>query len=425
MKKALWTRNFSLVTVATVLGAMGGIAGGFALSFLVYDETGSTLAAALLIAIRVIPNLLVPLLAAPLMDRLPRKPFLVGGDLLNGVLYALAGFYLLKFEFSYVGYLLFSLLLCCLGSFDSLAYNSMFPKLIPLGMEEKGYTVSSMIYPVLNVVMVPVAAILLDTVGVPFILLMQAGLSILAAATESFIQVKETNLLGGERFSFKMWWADIKAAAAYLKKEKGLQSIYAYMAVTNGVGNGYGPILMAFFRTMPGFTLAMYGLFSIAEFAGRSLGGVLHYRFAIPPKKRFSFAFLVYLAYESMDMLLLWLPYPLMLVNRAVCGFLGINSATMRQAAVQRYIPEEFRARLNAFEGVIYSAALGVLSLAVGALGEVLDLRVCLSLCGAFSMLACFLTIWRNRKHVRAMYESEAGAEAKDGAEDAPPVVDA
>ena len=36
-----------------------------------------------------------------------------------------------------------------------------------------------------------------------------------------------------------------------------------------------------------------------------------------------------------MDMCLLWLPYPLMLVNRAICGFLGSNSAILRSSAVQ------------------------------------------------------------------------------------------
>ena len=40
----LWNRNFTLLMAATLMGAMGGIAGGFALSFLVFDETGSTLA---------------------------------------------------------------------------------------------------------------------------------------------------------------------------------------------------------------------------------------------------------------------------------------------------------------------------------------------------------------------------------------------
>ena len=131
----------------------------------------------------------------------------------------------------------------------------------------------------------------------------------------------------------------------------------------------------------------------------------------IPPKKKFSFAFLVYQIYESMDMCLLWLPYPLMLVNRAICGFLGINSATMRQAAVQRYIPDHLRARVNAFETMTYTAAGCVLSLLVGALGEVMDYRLCLTVCGAATMAVCWLTVWRRRKDVRKLYEYEVDTE--------------
>ena len=54
-----------------------------------------------------------------------------------------------------------------------------------------------------------------------------------------------------------------------------------------------------------------------------------------------------------MDMCLLWLPYPLMLVNRAICGFLGSNSAILRSSAVQRYIPERLRSRVNALNSVL------------------------------------------------------------------------
>ena len=49
-KDALWTKNFCRVTAATALGAAGGILSGFALSFLVFDETGSTLASAVILA---------------------------------------------------------------------------------------------------------------------------------------------------------------------------------------------------------------------------------------------------------------------------------------------------------------------------------------------------------------------------------------
>lgn len=80
MKKTLWTADVVRITLATSLGAAGGILSSFALSFLVFDETGSTLASALVLAISLLPGAVLPLLIAPLMDRHARKPFLVGGD---------------------------------------------------------------------------------------------------------------------------------------------------------------------------------------------------------------------------------------------------------------------------------------------------------------------------------------------------------
>lgn len=407
MKNNLWTRDFTLITVATIMGAAGAIAGNFALSFLVYDETGSTLASALIIAINFVPGFVVPLVASPFMDALPRKPFLVAGDAVNGVLYLLMGLYLNSRGFTYTLYLLFSLLLSSLSAFDQLAYNSLFPKLIPPGCMDKGYAVSSMVYPVMQVVMAPVAALLMDLIGVGNILLLQGGLSIAAALTESRIRTEEERR-AYSRFSLRGYFADLKEAADYLRQERGMLNIFAYMAVTNGVASGYAPIFVAFFSSTPGLSAAMYSLFAVAEFAGRTLGGVLRYATKMPKERRFGFAFAVYQVYETMDMLLLWLPYPLMLANRAIAGFLGINSATLRLAAVQSTLPDRLRARVNAFESVLYSAAFSVLSLAVGALGEVMDLRLCVTLCAFASLIICWMTIWRRRREIRAMYENAA-----------------
>ena len=239
------------------------------------------------------------------------------------------------------------------------------------------------------------------------ILLLQGGLSIAAAITESFVKVEETDRRHGEKFSLKMWWNDIRAAVDYLRGEEGLKAIYAYMAVTNGVGNGYGPLLVAFFRTAPGFSVVMYSAFSVAEFAGRTLGGLFHYNVEIPRKKRFAFAFGTYQFYELMDMILLWVSYPLMLVNRFVCGFLGVNSASLREAAVQRYIPDEHRAKLNAFLDMIVSLAVSLFALLMGALGEVMDYRWCITLSAFVTAATCWLTIWRKRKNVRNIYQRE------------------
>ena len=402
----LWTRNFRLVILASAIGTVGAIAGGFALAFLVFDETGSTLASALIVAIQLLPHLLLPVLIAPFMDRLPRKSFLVAGDIANAVLLAGMGLWLLFFNFSYLGYLAVSLLLACIGAVDELAFTSIYPELIPEGAEQKGYAVSSMLYPVLKVIMTPLAAVLLDTLGVAWILIAQSGLSFAAAITESFIHLDETERQHRTPYSLQAWAGDIREAVQYLKEERGLRSIYEYMAVTNGVASGFSPILVAFFRTFPGFTAAMYSAFSVVEFAGRTIGSVLQYRIKIPDKKKYGLVLFVYQVYESMDMCLLWLPYPLMLVNRGICGFLGSNSAILRSAAVQRYIPEKLRSRINAFDDVLITAGASVFSLMMGFLGEILDYRWCVTIGGAIAMLASWLLIWGRRKDVRRVYET-------------------
>lgn len=400
MKQTLWTRNFTRITAATALGAAGGIISQFALSFLVFDETGSTLAAALVVAIQLIPMVLLPLIIAPIMDRLPRKPFLVWGDLLNGVCYAGAGLFLLHNDFSYTAYLAFSLLVSCLGSFDELAYNSFYPLLLPEGQEERGYTISAMLYPILKVLMMPLAALLYDTLGVGRLLLIQAALSVLAALIENRIRVQENRRDQAPLLSLKTWWRDIREAAAYLRQEHGLHGLYEYMAVANGMGMSYSPLLIAFsaqrrVSPLPCIPFLRSGIRRTHH------GGAVRYRCSPPERKRFGFLFGVYQTYELMDACLLWLPYPLMLVNRAVCGFLGIQSATIRQAAVQRYIPDRLRARLNAYESMLCTAAGAVLSLAIGALGEVLDYRLCMTICGLTSMAVCWLTVFLRRRQVR------------------------
>ena len=407
----LWTRNFRLVILASAMGTLGSIVGGFALAFLVFDETGSTLASALIVAIQLVPYLLLPILIAPLMDRLPRKAFLVAGDVANAILLAGMGIWLLFFEFSYVGYLAVSLLLSCLGATDELAFTSIYPELIPKGAEQKGYAVSSMLYPVLKVIMTPLAAVLLDAIGVAWILIAQSILSLAAAITESFIHAEKTKQERNMPYSLRAWGEDILEAVRYLKKERGLRSIFGYMAVTNGVSDGFSPILVAFFRTFPGFTAAMYSAFSVVEFVGRTIGSAMQYKVKIPAKKKFGFTFFVYQFYEAMDMCLLWLPYPFMLINRGICGFLGSNSAILRNAAVQRYIPEKLRSRVNAFNGVLLTIGSSIFSLLMGFLGELLDYRLCVTIGGAVAMLACWLLIWCRRGNVREVYEIDCDSE--------------
>ena len=404
----LWSKNFKLLMCASTLGAMGGIAGSYAMSFLVFDQTGSTLATGFLTAIQFLPHFLLPIFVAPWMDRFPRKPCLVFGDAFSGILFAIVGLYLRHFSFSYWVYLAFSLLINSINAFDALAFNCIFPKVIPQGCEEQGYAVCGMLYPVLNVLIMPVAAFLMEEVGIPNILLIQSGLSFLAAITENEIVLQETVRFDGEKSGFSLWYQDLQEGFSYLRGEKGLLKIYAYDAVANGSGTAFGPILVAFFRTAPGLSAQLYAFFSAAEFIGRSFGGFVRYKQGINPKNRRKFVYNVQQFYNLMDAILLWLPYPWMLLNRGICGFLGINSATVRMSAIARYLPEEYRARVNAFSSTIVCVFGSISAIVLGTIGEVMDYRMALTLASGVCMVLCWLTVGRNKEQLDPIYLYES-----------------
>lgn len=403
MKNTLWTKNFTIITLGTVISAIGGVAMGFALSFVVFDNTGSTLMMALFAAASSLPGIILPVLLSPYLDNFRRKPVIVGLDYLSAVIYLLFGLYLLKHTFSLPLYLLFSLACGSIGSVYNLAYESLYPNLIPEGFAQKGYTVSGMLYPTVTMVMTPVASILYTRLGLGVLCIGEGLLLAAAASVETQIRVEEHTKPGG-KFSFSDYIGDFKEGFRYLKKEKGLLRIYGYMPITQGISQATEPLIRAWFRTAPGLNLTMYALFTTAEFIGRSIGGLVHYKFEIPPEKRFSLAYLVYVTYNIMDTVLLWLGFPLMLVNRGICGFLGINSATLRASSVQNYLPDNMRAKVNAVFNMLYALVPTLLTLAVGALGEMMDYRLCVTLVSAAGLLPCYLIMWRGREDVKKVY---------------------
>lgn len=66
--------------------------------------------------------------------------------------------------------------------------------------------------------------------------------------------------------------------------------------------------------------------------------------------------FTIYQIYDFLDTILLWIPYPAMLINRAIAGFSGMNSAAMRRRAVQTAFPDNLRARINAAQNILSNA---------------------------------------------------------------------
>ena len=382
-QKTLWTKDFTSIAIATILTAVGGEAMNLPISLLVFDETGSTFLSALVLICGVLPDIVLSVLVAPLIDKGGKKKWIVGLDIVTAVLYAVMGLYI--------------------------SGHAWYPNLIPNGMEQKGYAVSNTIYPLVIIAMSPAATFLYEKISMAHIFYLVAGITMVSVIVES--RIHEEKEEAQDDYTWKQYCQDIREGFHYLKKEKGIRNIYTYMSITSGVSDGNTVLIQAFYQTVPWLTVTMLGFLKSAEMIGRGLGGIFQYKKEIPVKKRYAFTKFVYTVYGLMDILLLYLPYPLMLCNRFLCGALGISSATIRETAVQSYLPENMRARINAFFNMVFAIGSVAFQMAAGALGQIMSYRFAILLLATIELTAMFLLICLPAKENRPVYEAVRNAE--------------
>lgn len=231
-----------------------------------------------------------------------------------------------------------------------------------------------------------------------------AGLTLVSVVVEGCI--REVQKPRAESYTLRQYRSDIREGFAYLKKEKGIRNIYTYMSITQGASVGVGVLTQAYYQTQPWLTVTMLGFLQSAEMIGRVLSGLFQYIREIPVKKRYSFTKLVYTFYDTMDAALLWMPFPLMLINRFLCGGLGCASATIRETAVQSYLPESMRARVYAFFDVMYSIGGVAFQLLAGLLGQLMPYRLAATCLGLVTLCSMFFLIVLPAKSNRPIYEA-------------------
>lgn len=403
--KKLWTKDFSCITLATVLSAIGGEAMTLPVSLLVFDETQSAFLSSLVMICGILPDVLLPIFIAPFIDKAGKKKWILGMDLMLAAVYAGMGFWVGRHTFHFLLYLLFTLTVGTISVIYRLAYASWYPDLIPRGMEQKGYAVSSTLYPTVIIIMSPIAAFLYENLTIDRIFFLVTGITLCSVMTESLI--REAKKAAASSYTLRQYCTDIREGFSFLKKEKGIRNIYANMSVMQGTSDGLSIITQVYFQTQPYLGATMLGFLISSEMAGRLLGGLLQYKKEVPVNKRYPFTKAVYLIYSLADMALLFLPYPAMLANRFFCGSLGICSATIRESAVQSYLPEQMRARVNAFFNVLFAVGGVAFQFLAGALGQLIPYRAVAVLLGGMGVGSVFLFIVLPAADNRPVYEAE------------------
>lgn len=136
----------------------------------------------------------------------------------------------------------------------------------------------------------------------------------------------------------------------------------------------------------------MYSWFTTFECLGRVAGSLGLLKKDIDERFKYRFSMFVFTIYDILDGILLFSPYPLMLANRSVCGFLGNISYTIRTSALQSHIPDSVRGRVNSFQSILLFFIQGAMVLAFGVLGDLFKLRTVMAIGALICLTALGLT---------------------------------
>lgn len=381
---------------------LGSAVANFAIGLLIYEKTDSTFLYSLFFVVTMIPNVMIPLLAGPYLDRFSRKNVIVVLDYVSAIAFGLVTILLSLNYFNYIVFLIVGVFLGMIGSVYNVAYESFYPELISEGNFSKAYSISSMIWPICNSIMVPVAAVAQQTFGFTPLFLFNAISYAIAATFELFIDHKESHMSNGkEAFHFKQ---EFKEGVAYLKNEKALWNVTKYFTVTMFAFAVVQTLQLPFFSTRPDLGVTKYSFVVSLSTLGRFAGGFIHYIYRYPSEKKFKIAIFVYFMISIIDIIFFRSPFWLMGFLMFISGILSVTSFTIRISATQSYVPSEKRARFNSIFIVITTFGSITGQLLGGLLGEVLyipNIILCVML---INILAVYFIIYRQRASIKVLY---------------------
>lgn len=405
MNQKLWTKNFSIITIGTIISMMGNAVSNFALGLVVFNNTNSTLLYSLFIILNTIPKVIVPMIAGPFVDSRSRKNIIVNIDTIYGFLFLIFSYITYIGFFNYGFYIFLGIILGSLDSFYHVAYESLYPEFISEGNFSKAYSISSLIYPIANTIMIPIAGFAYEIIGITPLFVFNSVTFFITQAIERLIDADEVHLkirdkkLGGRR---RAYWDDLKEGIAYIRNEPGLIAITAYFFISNLTSQSTFTLLLPYF-TLLDMVREYSILMSISTF-GRIIGGLLHYRFRYPAKQKFNIALFVYVAISFLEGTMLLTVYPLMAIMNFLIGILGVTSFNIRISGTQNYISPDKRGRFNGMFMMITMLGSVIGQFFSGLLGDIYPIPYVIAGFMVINVIGAFGIMLRNKGHVENIY---------------------
>ena len=400
-KRTLWTKDFTIITLGTVVSTLGNSLTGFAISLLALDFSGSVFLYVLFMVAYTVPKLIMPLLAGPFLDKFSRRRAIYMLDFISSGIYLLLYVYITFVGFSYPLFITAALLIGSIDSTYSVAYESFYPNVVPEGFYRKAYSMSSMIQTVAAAI-VPLSVIVYESVGIGPLFLFDSLSFLVAAIFETRITTAEKHTESAE--SREGFISRFRGGIKYISSEKGLLCITVYFAITMFASSGSSTIIMPYFRSDAGPGVYYYMLVMGCAIVGRFAGSMFQYHHKYKAERRFFISMVAYVAISIIDGTYLYMPIIVMCFMNLFAGMLGSTSYNLRISATQEYVPDHVRARFTGeFQMLCTFGTIGG-QLLGGALADYFPIRYIVSGFMGLNLISAFAIMFSNREKLKPIY---------------------
>ena len=249
----LWTRDFTIITLGSVVSMFGNAMSGFAMSLMVLDISETTFHYSIYIAMFTLSQLIMPVFSGALLDRFSRKKTIYSLDFFSAFLFFVMAGILHTGWFSFPVFALYCFILGSVESAYMVAYESFYPLLISEGNFQKAYSIASVLE-TLSAVMVPVSTFLYGLVGIAPLLFINGICFLIAAIMETRIEARENYIEDQKKTRLKeqgpvrQMLTDTREGFLYLAAEKGLLAIAVYFAFSAVCGGVSSVIVLPYFK---------------------------------------------------------------------------------------------------------------------------------------------------------------------------------
>ncbi len=370
-----FNKNFNILMFGSFISMLGGVAAGTAIGFQVYDETQSVLLFALTQVFYYVPKFFVPIMVGPYVDTHSRKRIIVTLDFIYTFLFIGITYALFTIGFNLIILLVLNVLLSILDSVYGPAFDSLFPDTCKKDKLDKAYSISVLIGPLSNIIVMPIVVIAYNKFGLEYIMLFNALTFLFAAVIEIFINVEESIKESSES-TFK---EDFKEGVDYLKVEKGVKAIFIFSFFQTLVWGCHQTLLLPYFETTTkvGFGKESYAMLTLIMTVTRLGTGLFQSAFIThKPEKKFNRARKLHIILGVATLFIYIGPLEYIFFVWGLIGMLGIVTLTVRESALAQYIPGNMRGRLLGIRSTAIFAGLTIGTLVSGVLGEYYNLIV-------------------------------------------------